>query len=137
MSLRITPENSDNSQRAIFFELVRFFVRKSLLKVIFNKVILYINFIEVGEGGMHQATSQTSFWELYIRLEINEKERPKEGWKVLERTPQGLEEVRTKRNRPVKYRFFADLLNWVEANRKGYAINVDCLEYGGRLTLQQ
>ena len=85
---------------------------------------------------MSQATSQMNFWELFVKLEVNETERPKEGWKVLENTPQGLEEIRTQRNRPVKYRFMADLIAWIEENRKGYAINIDCLEYGGRLTLR-
>ncbi|MBU1059073.1 MAG: hypothetical protein KJ804_12240 [Proteobacteria bacterium] len=86
---------------------------------------------------MSQASSQTNFWELFIRLEFNETERPKEGWKVLERTPQGLKEITTRRNKVVKFKQIKDLFAWIKENRTGYAINVDCFDYGGRLTLRQ
>jgi len=86
---------------------------------------------------MSQATSQANFWELFIRLEENENERPKEGWKVLERTPQGLKEITTRRHKAVKFKQIKDLFAWIKENRAGYAINVDCFNYGGRLTLRK
>ena len=86
---------------------------------------------------MSQLIPQEGLWELFIRLEVNENERPKEGWKVLERTPQGLKEIMTRRNRVVKFKEIKSLFIWIKENRTGYAINLDCFEYGGKLTLRQ
>ena len=86
---------------------------------------------------MNQEKGQVNLWEISIRLEFNEDERPKEGWKVLERTPQGLKEITTRRNKAVKFKHIKDLFIWIKENRTGYAINVDCYDYGGTLTTTQ
>ena len=83
---------------------------------------------------MSQTTAQENLWELFIRLECNEDERPKEGWKVLERTPQGLKEITSRRNKAVKFRCMKDVISWIEKNRTGYTINIACYDYGGTLT---
>ena len=85
---------------------------------------------------MRQVSSQGNLWELFVKLETNEFERPREGWKVMERTPQGLEVIKTQRGRAVKYKYIKDMIAWIRENRAGYVVNVDCGDYGGRLTLR-
>ena len=85
---------------------------------------------------MQMKSSQGNLWELFVTLETNEFERPREGWKVMERTPQGLEPIRTQRGRAVKYKYIKDMFAWIKVNRAGYVVNMDCFDYGGRLTLR-
>lgn len=76
---------------------------------------------------------QTNIWELFVLLEVREEERPREGWKVYENTPQGRRAVTTRRGKPVKFKEIKDMLQWVGDNRRGYLISIDGYGYGGML----
>ena len=74
-----------------------------------------------------------NIWELTVKLEISEKERPREGWKVYEQTPQGEKPITSRRGRVVKFRKIKDAFRWAGENRQGYLICFDGHGYGGLL----
>lgn len=76
---------------------------------------------------------QANLWELFVLLEVNKDERPREGWKVYENTPQGRKVVTTRRGKAVKFKKVRDMFEWVEENRRGYLINIAGYGYGGSL----
>jgi len=76
---------------------------------------------------------QANMWELFVLLETNESERPQEGWKVYENTPQGRKVVTTRRGKAVKFKKLKDMFEWVGENRRGYLLSIDGYGYGGLL----
>jgi hypothetical protein len=76
---------------------------------------------------------QANFWELFVLLEINEDERPREGWKVYENTPLGRKVVTTRRGKALKFSKIRDFFEWAGEHRRGYQISMDGYGYGGLL----
>lgn len=76
---------------------------------------------------------QAHLWELFVLLEIDNDERPREGWKVYENTPQGRQVITTRRGKALKFRKIEDLFEWAKERRRGYLISMDGYGYGGLL----
>lgn len=76
---------------------------------------------------------QCILFEILVRQETNEQERPVDGWKLLERKPGGFAEITSRRGNVIKYNRLPDALKWIRKNRQGYMINISCYGYTGTL----
>jgi hypothetical protein len=77
---------------------------------------------------------QANLWEVILQHEENADERPRKGWKIYERKPEGNEPITTRRGKPRKFKELEDVLTWVTENRRGYKVQIKCFGYRGSIT---
>lgn len=64
--------------------------------------------------------------------ELNE--RPKQGYKLYQYTPEGLKIVVSRRNKPLKWQSLEKVLQFTYANFKGYSVQLKVFGYEGELS---